>query len=146
MKKALIALLAFIGVASAEVYTDLDTAIRATMLKQKPLMVVVMQTTCPYCKQYWEQTINADGVMDRLSKEFVIYESYLDKGGVFPSDLPWTGTVPTTYFLSPRGEMIGQPLIGVVPLDQFIPFVGQVLEYHYQSREAAISGQQGYGR
>jgi thioredoxin-related protein len=122
----------------AEVYRDLDQAITATVARQKPLMIVVMQTTCPYCKQYWEQTINAEGVMQRLSQEFVIYESYLDRGGVFPTDFPWTGTVPTTYFVSPVGELIGEPLVGVIPLDQFIPYVSQVLEYFYQSREAMI--------
>jgi thioredoxin-related protein len=123
---------------NAETYTDLDRAIAATIARQKPLMIVVMQTTCPYCKQYWEKTLNAEGVMERLSREFVIYESYLDKGGVRPTDYPWTGTVPTTYFVTPTGELIGQPLVGVVPLDQFIPYVSQVLEYFYQSREAAL--------
>jgi hypothetical protein len=122
----------------AEVYRDLDQAITATVARQKPLMIVVMQTTCPYCKQYWEQTINAEGVMQRLSQEFIIYESYLDRGGTFPMDYPWTGTVPTTYFVSPVGELIGEPLVGAIPLNDFIPYVSQVLEYFYQSREAMI--------
>jgi thioredoxin-related protein len=129
---------------NAETYTDLDSAIAATIVRQKPMMVVVMQTTCPYCKQFYDQTLNAEGVMKRLSLEFVIYVSYLDKGGVFPTDFEWTGTVPTTYFVSPNGELIGQPLVGVVPLDQFIPYVSQVLEYFYQSREFAL--REGFGR
>jgi thioredoxin-related protein len=144
MKKALILFLVFIGVSFAETYTDLDRAIAATIARQKPMMIVVMQTTCPYCKQFYEQTLNAEGVMARLSQEFVIYESYLDRGGVFPTDLPWTGTVPTTYFVTPNGELIGQPLVGVIPLDQFIPYVSQVLEYYYQTREAMA--RERYGR
>jgi thioredoxin-related protein len=128
----------------AETYTDLDRAIAATIARQKPLMIVVMQTTCPYCRQYWINTLNAEGVMERLSREVIVYESYLDKGGVFPTDYPWTGTVPTTYFVSPTGELIGQPLVGVIPLEQFIPYVSQLLDYFYQSREAAIY--QGFGR
>jgi thioredoxin-related protein len=123
---------------NAQTYTDLDSAIAATIARQKPMMIVVMQTTCPYCKQFYDHTLNAEGIMARLSQEFVIYESYLDRGGVFPTDFEWTGTVPTTYFVTPTGELIGQPLVGVVPLDQFIPYVSQVLEYFYQSREAAL--------
>jgi thioredoxin-related protein len=129
---------------NAETYTDLDRAIAVTIARQKPMMIVVMQTTCPYCKQFYDQTLNAEGVMDRLSQEFVIYESYLDRGGVFPTDFPWTGTVPTTYFVTPNGELIGQPLVGVVPLEQFIPYVSQILEYYYQTREAAL--RERYGR
>jgi thioredoxin-related protein len=129
---------------NAETYTDLDRAIAATVARQKPLMIVVMQTTCPYCRQFYEQTLNAEGVMQRLSQEFVVYESYLDKGGTFPTDFPWTGTVPTTYFVSPRGELIGQPLVGAIPLDQFIPYVSQLLDYYYQSREAML--REGFGR
>jgi hypothetical protein len=102
-----------------DVYRDFDQAVRAMAIKQKPMMAVIMQTTCPYCKEYWQNTINAPGVINKLSQEFVIYESYLDKGGVFPSDFPWTGTVPTTYFISPNGELVGEPLVGVIPLNQF---------------------------
>lgn len=78
--------------------------------KQKPLMVLFVTKTCPWCKKLENQVLSKPKINDFLQKNFILV--LLDKDrDAFPEYLE-VQVVPTIYFVDPKkgkdfGAIIG---------------------------------------
>ena len=91
---------------SFDIYSASEEAKRIN----KPIMFVVVSATCNYCQLYMNDTVAPS--FKNIRRNFVFALSDLTKGDKIPSNLPFNNVTPTTYFLSPNGDLLTQPIEG----------------------------------
>jgi len=84
--------------------TDLKSAYAVSVKEKKPLMVMVESRHCRWCKKMIHQTLENDGISQRL-KNFVLVK--VDKEGEEARfELPEVKYVPTIFFMTPKKKIV----------------------------------------
>ncbi len=76
----------------------------------RPIYYVVANGGCSHCESYLKNTITPN--FQEINRNFVFALSDLSKGDKVPSNIPFDGTTPTTYILSPNGKLMIDPIKG----------------------------------
>ncbi|MDQ1339222.1 MAG: hypothetical protein QG567_373 [Campylobacterota bacterium] len=78
-----------------------ETAIKKAKKENKPLMAVIVQTSCPWCKKFKEITLTDPKVIKKVNENFIPLMLNKDHDEM-PDDIR-ARMVPTTYFLDSKG-------------------------------------------
>ncbi|HHD73114.1 MAG TPA: thioredoxin family protein [Epsilonproteobacteria bacterium] len=83
---------------------DLQAAFDKASATKQPLMVMVESTHCRWCKKMIHQTLENDGISQRLNN-FVLVK--VDKeGDEARFELPEVKYVPTIFFMTPKKKIV----------------------------------------
>lgn len=89
---------------------DIYEAHEKAMRLNKPIFYVVASANCSHCVTFLQKTIRP--VFEDINRNFVFALSDLTKGDKVPSNIPFNGTTPSTYILSPDGKLLTEPIEG----------------------------------
>ena len=90
------------------IYNAYDKAQRLN----KPIYLLIASSKCSHCVTHIENTIKPNFKL--ITKDYVFALIDVVKEPV-PKKLGFGGTTPTTYILSPKGEMMINPITGNFP-------------------------------
>lgn len=76
----------------------------------RPVFYVVASAGCSHCYAYLNNTIKPN--FELINRDFVFAMSDISKGDKVPSNIPFNGTTPTTYIISPTGQLMTPPIEG----------------------------------
>lgn len=89
---------------------DIYTAYERAHKLNKPIFYVVASAKCAHCAAYLQNTVKPN--FEQINRDFIFALSDLTKGDKVPSNIPFNGTTPTTYVLSPNGTLMITPIEG----------------------------------
>ncbi|MEA3373727.1 MAG: hypothetical protein U9Q62_08575 [Campylobacterota bacterium] len=113
MKKSIIGLsLSFVSLWAEPAYSDIYASADKAVFSRKPIVFVVMSSTCSHCYSYWNRTLSDPDIETLLDNNFELAVSVVDQGGKIPSNLPFKGQLPTTYILSADAKLLSNPIEG----------------------------------
>lgn len=94
---------------------EYKVALSKAKKEHKPLMMIVVQEPCPYCRRMVELTL-VDARVKKELKNFI--PLIIDKKGSFPADFKGT-PVPMTYFIDPNIEKSTYKNLGFLDAEDF---------------------------
>lgn len=92
----------------------------------KPMMILFVTTSCPWCQKLENQTLKKDPIAKLIQTHFI--PVFLDKE---TDDFPKALTpmvVPTIVFLDPKEEKKFDEIIGYKPSDEFLSFLERIIK------------------
>ena len=119
-------LLAFLTTLSfAKVAPDYNTALAMSAKENKPIVLTVVITNCPWCHKMQDETFKTPSVAQKLQDQFITLILNKDTDTV-PPQLK-AKVVPATFFLNAKGEKITHPAIGFFGAQDFNDFLTEAL-------------------
>lgn len=92
----------------------------------KPMMILFVTTSCPWCQKLENQTLKKDPIAKLIQTHFI--PVFLDKEtDDFPKAL-MPMVVPTIVFLDPKEEKKFDEIIGYKPSDEFLSFLERIIK------------------
>lgn len=92
----------------------------------KPLMVLFVTTTCPWCKKLENQTLSKEHINAFIQENFIPVILDKDKDA-FPSYLK-PKVVPTIYFVDSKKDSSYESILGYKKRDEFYLLLQNVLK------------------
>ena len=92
----------------------------------KPMMILFVTSSCPWCQKLENQTLKKDPIAKLIQAHFV--PVFLDKE---TDDFPKTLTpmvVPTIVFLTPKDGTKFDEIIGYKPADEFLSLLERIIK------------------
>lgn len=81
-----------------------EKALEKAQKENKPIMMIVGQSGCPYCNKFELKTLTKDEIHTKVSKDFIPL-SVLRDVDTFPKQF-YTKGVPTVLFIEPTEQKI----------------------------------------
>lgn len=101
-----------------------QSAFEKATKEQKPMMVMFVTSTCPWCKKLENQVLSKPAINEYLHKNFVVV--LLDKDhDAYPSYLE-VDVVPTLYFVNAKTQKPFEAIVGYKNKDEFLTLVKQI--------------------
>jgi thioredoxin-related protein len=100
-------------------YTNYNQALEKSLQTNKPLMLLVVTTTCPWCEKLKKQTLSKEKINNFISKNFIPLILNKDKAQ-YPTDKFEAKVVPTVFFINPRDEKIINTSFGYKSQKKFL--------------------------
>lgn len=98
--------------------TNYEEAREKALNENKPLFILFVTSTCPWCKKLENQTLSKPSIDALIQSNFV--PLLLDKEtDSFPKEMD-PQVVPTIYFLHPKDEKSFGQIIGYKPQQEFL--------------------------
>lgn len=79
-----------------------EKALEKAQKENKPIMMMIGQTGCPYCNKFELKTLTKEEINDKVSKGFIPLTVLRDKD-IFPKEFMPKG-VPTVLFIDPKQQ------------------------------------------
>jgi len=76
----------------------------------KPIFYIVVSAKCSHCAHFVENTIIPG--FNKIQSNFVFAMTDITKENNIPKNIQFTGFTPTTYILTPDGQMMASPIKG----------------------------------
>lgn len=110
-----------------------EAAMKKAAKENKPVMAVIVQTYCGWCKKFKERTLTSSDVIKAVNKNFVPLMLNKDYDEM-PDDIR-ARMVPTTFFMDLNGEEI-YSTIGFKSAKKFMEDINDAIEL---SKDAGIA-------
>ncbi|WP_152184840.1 hypothetical protein [Sulfurimonas indica] len=114
---------------------NISNAMILAKKENKPIFYIVASSGCPHCHKYISGAVTQN--IKKLKKDYILATCDIGKGEhVYPT-LPFSGTVPTTYFLLPNAKLATEPIVGEVDKDSLAEMLRQFSDYYankYQTK------------
>lgn len=126
MRKIVLILMFVASVAMAEGVhwaKDFKSGIKTATKESKPVLFIISQHHCKYCKILERTALSDARVIKALNRDFVAITSYEED--YVPREL-YAQATPTIWFLSPKGQPMFQPIMGAIPTQSFLKALGVV--------------------
>lgn len=124
--KVILGVALLLQVSSAQVFDSIYDAIPAAQQQGKLTVFFILSDTCPHCHELMADVNSNKELTNFLNENFVVAIADLAKGGKVPSDLPFTGTTPTTLILTPSGQVVGDPIEGKIPSNMLMDYLDKI--------------------
>lgn len=100
-------------------HTDYHKAVIIAKKEQKPVMLLVVTSYCPWCRKFERKTLSAETIAATVRSKFVpvIVDRNKDAEN-FPKKFQ-TPRIPTVFFVDPKDEMEFWETIGYVKKSEF---------------------------
>lgn len=108
---------------------DYATALKSAKQLKKPMMFIISNHNCRYCVQLESTTLKDQKIVQKLNSDYVSSIVYVDENPLFPRDL-YVGGTPATWFISPNGEPMFEPLMGAIDPSTFMKALDIVSQEH----------------
>ena len=115
MKKILFSLFLLAGVAfgNPKVYGDIFEGQKEGLREAKLMLYIISSSKCPHCHNLLNDIGKTPHLLRLLEEDFIFIVTDLeDPRARIPNDLAFNGKTPTTYILTPTGNLIGTPIEG----------------------------------
>jgi len=110
----------------AQVYDSIYKAIPEAQENGKLAIFIVIATSCPHCKELMLDIGQNQSLTQFMQENYIIAVTDVEKGGKVPSDLPFTGTTPTIFILTPAGQVVGSPIEGKIPSKMLLEYLEKI--------------------
>lgn len=90
----------------------------------RPVYYLVASARCSHCTAHIKHTIKPN--FEQINKDFVFAMSDVSQGDKVPNNLPFDGTTPTTYIISPDGKLMANPIKGNFDSRYLFELLGQL--------------------
>ena len=97
-------------------YTD---AVKYSVNKNKPIMMTIVTTTCPWCKKLENQTLKKENIDTLIKTNFTPLLLNRDKD-TYPKEKFNAKVVPTTFFIDPIKQEIIHKVYGYKSKKEFL--------------------------
>ncbi len=100
-------------------HSDYQKALALAKKEQKPLMLVVVTSYCPWCRKFEQKTLSSETIASTVKAKFVavIVDRNKDAGS-FPKEFQ-TPRIPTVFFIDPKDATEFWETIGYVKKSEF---------------------------
>ena len=113
---------------------DITSALSLAKKENKPVFYIVASSGCSHCHRYISGAVAQN--IEKLKKDYVVATCDIGKGEhVYPA-LPFSGTVPTTYFLLPNAKLAVKPIVGEIDKDSLTEMLHQFSNYYASKYQA----------
>ncbi len=106
---------------------DYKTALEVAKKENKPLLVLLVSHTCRWCRKLENRTLENPRVSDYVNDHFVPLLVYRGEGG-YPEDAIRSTHVPTTFFFTPEGRRLIDPVVGYWEPDEYMSDLTKAVE------------------
>lgn len=119
MKKILLVLMLVIVSlqlnASVVFHNNIYDAQKQALKEAKIIVFIIASSSCQFCHKLLNDISNHQSLMQLLVEHYAVAVIDLDNpNSKIPADLIFKGKTPTTYIITPTGNVIGQPLEGAI--------------------------------
>lgn len=119
MKKILLVLMLVIVSlqlnASVVFHNNVYDAQKQALKEAKIIVFIIASSSCQFCHKLLNDISNHQSLMQLLVEHYAVAVIDLDNpNSKIPADLIFKGKTPTTYIITPTGNVIGQPLEGAI--------------------------------
>ncbi len=90
--------------------TSYQSALSKAKSSNKPLMMVISTTTCPWCRKFERQTLRKRTIKDAVSENFVPLTLTRDVDS-YPKQFE-AKVIPTVFFIDPNSEEVFYKSLG----------------------------------
>jgi thioredoxin-related protein len=108
-------------------FTNYDQALQSSKETNKPLMLVVVTNTCPWCEKLEKQTLSKEIISSFISKHFTPVILNRDKAQ-YPINKFVAKVVPTVFFIDPKDEEIIHNSYGYKTKEKFLYIIEKISE------------------
>lgn len=106
--------------------TSYKEAQTKALKSNKPMMILFVTTSCPWCQKLENQTLKKDPIAKLIQTHFT--PVFLDKEtDEFPKALT-PMVVPTIVFLTPKDGTKFDEIIGYKPADEFLSILERIIK------------------
>lgn len=109
-------------------YTEYDKALQAALKADKPIMLVQVTDSCPWCKRLESRTLSHPEVKAAVSKGAILLLLNRDRS-IYPEKF-YTTRVPTIFFVRPKSEEGYWEIIGFVDREEMLDNLETALEMY----------------
>lgn len=109
-------------------YTEYDKALQAALKADKPIMLVQVTDSCPWCKRLESRTLSHPEVKAAVSKGAIPLLLNRDRS-IYPEKF-YTTRVPTIFFVRPKSEEGYWEIIGFVDREEMLDNLETALEMY----------------
>jgi len=113
---------------SLNYHTDYNTALKAALKADKPLMLVQVTDYCPWCRKLEKNTLSDEDIKKIVSEKFIPLLVLRDKSS-FPEKFR-TPRIPTIFFIEAKTEEGYWESIGYVKKDEMLTNLETALELY----------------
>ena len=117
MKKILFLLFLVEGVTfgNPKVYNDIFEGQKVALKEAKLMLYIISSSKCQHCHNLLNGINNTPDLLKLLKDDFVFIATDLENPySRIPNDIVFNGKTPTTYILTPTGNLIGIPIEGSI--------------------------------
>jgi len=100
-------------------FTNYNSAIKYSKNTNKPIMLVVMSVTCPWCKKLENQILKKSDINRLIRKNFIPVILNRDKDN-FPKEKFKAKSVPTIFFINGETQNLFHETLGYKSKKNFI--------------------------
>ncbi len=106
--------------------TSYKEAQTKALKSNKPMMILFVTTSCPWCQKLENQTLKKDAIAKLIQTHFI--PVFLDKEtDDFPKELT-PMVVPTIVFLTPKEGKKFDEIFGYKPADEFLAILEKTIK------------------
>lgn len=105
---------------------DIDEAMKLSVQYNRPVVFIVASNQCSHCGSYLNGIASSQRATNIINQRYIFALSIIDKGGIIPSGIPFSGTTPTTYIFK-KNRLAIQPIEGEISPDDF---AGALYSFH----------------
>ncbi|MBI3838735.1 MAG: thioredoxin family protein [Planctomycetia bacterium] len=106
--------------------TDIQSAWQTAQMTNRPLLVFVTSSSCPYCRKMESNTLASPAIARRIRSSYVPVVVNAEESGAIAAQLQ-VRSVPTTIVISPDARMADR-LEGYVPASKLQARLESVLK------------------
>lgn len=107
-----------------------QNALEKAKATNKPMLILFVTTTCPWCKKLENQTLSKEYINSFIQKNFI--PLILDKEkDTFPKYLD-PQVVPTIHFVNPKDEQSFDQIVGYKPHKEFFELIQKAHKMHQE--------------
>jgi len=104
--------------------SSFDKALDLAKRENKPIMVYIEASHCPWCEKMKEETLEDSDTIRVLNKEYILVKLDIDSKDV-KKYFPNTYMTPTTYFVNYKMQLLAQ-IVGYTNNEFFFWYLGDV--------------------
>ena len=106
--------------------TSYQEAQEKAIKANKPMMILFVTASCPWCQKLENQTLKKDAVAKLIQSHFI--PVFLDKETDYYPKALTPMVVPTIVFLTPKEEKKFDEILGYKPADEFLRILEQIIK------------------
>lgn len=135
MKKILFSFLLFSLLLSMQlnaniIHNNVYNAQKQGLKEAKIIVFIIASSSCHFCHKLLNDISNHHALMQLLKEYYAVAVIDLDDPSAkIPSDLIFNGKTPTTYIITPTGNVIGQPLEGAVSANYLYELLKNIQDF-----------------
>jgi len=106
-----------------EVFDNIYDAILKAQQQNKLTLFFILSSTCSHCHKLITDINSNRNLMNLINRNFIVAITDIARGGKIPPGLPFDGFTPTILLLTPKGELVVNPIKGEVPSNALMNFL-----------------------